>query len=290
MATMVTLKDGAEIAVDVSGEGTPVLFVHGWAMQGSLFAGQRDALSSSYQIITVDLRGHGASSRDVTALTIERLGADIVEIADALNLTELVVVGWSMGAMVLWDALTSREFAVRVAGLVSIDMSPRLSNDGAWSLGLADGRGPLAALRAVEAMRADWPNAVRRFAPRIFAPDMTPDRQAQLSAIISDASALNGEAMAALWESMAVQDFRKTIGVLPTPILAVHGAKSQLYPVATGEFIAENAPSGDVAVFPASGHAPHLEEPERFNTALQRFISSVQTSSNSKKPFLSAAR
>lgn len=271
MAEQLTLRDGLAVDLRLSGRGRPIVFVHGWAMNGRLFDSVRRALDPNAAVLSYDLRAHG-DLRDCPAPTIEKLGKDLAEIVDAMQLDGAVLVGWSMGAMIVWDAMSEPKIADRVAGVVSIDMSPRITNDRDWTLGLADGRRPESTLKALDDMRNDWSGVTERFVPRIFAPENVERLRPLIASITAEAGALNGAAMADLWESMAVQDFRRTLRQIETPMLAMHGADSPLYPVATGRFIARTAPNAELSVFQKSGHAPHLEEPERFAATLIGFI------------------
>ncbi|MEO1252874.1 MAG: alpha/beta hydrolase [Pseudomonadota bacterium] len=289
MTETLTLKDGTEIALERSGAGRPIVFIHGWAMRGRCFEQQQADLQGQFQIVSFDLRGHGGSKSCASPPTIEQLGADVIEVFEQLDLSDAVCVGWSMGAMVAWEALSRRDFASRVAGLVCIDMSPRITNDASWKLGLADGRRPGAALRAIEEMRSDWRRMTERFVPRIFAPENIDRLQSLIDEISDDTRHLDGAVMADLWESMAVQDFRKTLPHMTTPMRAIHGANSQLYPTATGEFIAAEAPHAELSIFEKSGHSPHLEEPERFAAELQNFIQRLEPALNKPRPSLKTA-
>ncbi len=289
--TVLTLSDGTQIDLRISGEGTPVVFIHGWAMHGGLFELQRHVFSRSQTVITFDLRGHGQTASSVgPAPTIERLGADLVEIFEQLELENAVCVGWSMGAMVAWEALTHETFAKHIGGLVVIDMSPRLTNDSSWRLGLADGRGAQSTIRAAEAMRRDWQTMVKEFVPRIFASGSAARHGAIMAEMLKDAATLSGETMAGLWESMAVQDYRRMIGRVKTPTLVMHGEKSQLYSKATSAFIACAAQNAELASFHDSGHAPHLEEPTKFNDRLKKFISSIERKPIENAPYIAAVQ
>lgn len=268
----VSLSDGARIRIRERGSRASVLFVHGWAMNGGLFDGLVDVLPRNIGAISLDLRGHGSSSRTGSA-TVEQLGSDLVELADQLGLQNIVVCGWSMGAMALWSAAADPRFSGRVAGYVVVDMSPRIANDAEWRLGLSDGRNLDVTLDAAKPMRADWPSAVRRFAPRILA--LGADRPSVLAALETAALEQDPDYMAALWESTARQDFRAQLRSLTAPTLAVYGEKSQLYAAASSRFIARESPYGRAVGFQNSGHAPHLEEPQRFAAVLADFVASV---------------
>ena len=66
-------------------------------MHGGLFSPQVAALKDKVQVITLDLRGHGASRNGGEKATIERLGLDLLEIFEQLDLHGALCVGWSMG-------------------------------------------------------------------------------------------------------------------------------------------------------------------------------------------------
>ena len=88
-------KDGANISFSDQGSGTAVLFLHGWMMSKKVWHYQLP-LSSHLRIITLDLRGHGAS--DATGFSYAACLGDIEELLDHLDIMDVVVVGWSMGA------------------------------------------------------------------------------------------------------------------------------------------------------------------------------------------------
>lgn len=270
----IRMRDGALLRYDDVGEGRPVLFVHGWAMTGGLFRQLTDMLGRGLRAIAPDLRFHGGSSR-AGAPDIALLGRDLVDFAAALDLEDAVVVGWSMGAMAAWSAMSDRRFADRVGGLVAVDMSPRIVNDDDWLLGLADRRDLAATLAAAQSMREDWAGAVGRFVPRIVAEGAEAARASIVADLRTAALSNDGGQMAALWESMAVQDFRGAIRSGGTPTLAVYGEKSRLYAPGSSRYIARESVDGRAVGFAESGHAPHLEEPRRFVEVLRAFAAST---------------
>lgn len=274
-------RDGALLRYDDVGAGRPVLFVHGWAMAASLFGELADTLRPEFRVIVPNLRGHGQSPPE-GAPEIDVLGRDLADLVAALDLDDVLAVGWSMGAMALWSACEDAAFCETLTGLVVIDMSPRLANDDGWRFGLADGRDLAATLAAAGPMRADWPRAVARFVPRIVAAGEENARAPLVEAMSTVALAQDAEFMAALWESMARQDFRTALGRLPAPTLVVYGEKSRLYAPAASRFIARAAADGRAVSFANSGHAPHFEEPRRFVESLRSFAAS--TSKNQAGP------
>ena len=87
------------------GEDHPaVVFVHGFGCAHSDWTAQVTHLSPRHQTVAVDLRGHGASPGTVAECSIERYGADVAEVMQALSLPPAVLVGHSMGCRVVVEA------------------------------------------------------------------------------------------------------------------------------------------------------------------------------------------
>lgn len=267
------LSDGETVRVRSAGAGRAIAFLHGWAMNASLFDEQCADLATAHRTIAFDFRGH--NGRPARGLTIDQLADDLCELAEALELADAILVGWSMGAMVAWRALENRCFARRVAGLAVVDMSPRIVNDQQWRLGLRDGRTLAEARSAVAQMRANWPATVRRFAPRIIAEGEDELRRAVIDRLEAAAANADPDTMADLWASMAAADFRDSAAIRSTPILVVYGEKSRLYAPESAHYIASKSPGGRSLGFSHSGHAPHLEEPRWFSDVLAQFAAST---------------
>jgi pimeloyl-ACP methyl ester carboxylesterase len=97
--------DGLELAVSVSGEGTPVLLLHGFPDSSRLWRNQLPALhDQGFLTIAPDLRGFGESGKpaDVSEYRVGRSVADLVAILDALEIPKAHVVGHDWGAGVAW--------------------------------------------------------------------------------------------------------------------------------------------------------------------------------------------
>jgi pimeloyl-[acyl-carrier protein] methyl ester esterase len=221
-------------------------------------------------VLTPTLRGHKGSEGGNAPLTIETLAADLVHFANTLDLKGAVALGWSMGAMVLWAA--AAKLGARLDRLIVEDMSPRLVNDSEWRFGLAGDYGASDVAATLSEIEADWPGYVSRFAPRMFAPQPRDARTALIAWASAEMSKANAEAMASLWASMAVQDFRGTLTRIAQPMLVIHGAESQVYPAGATKFVANAAPNSEHVVIAGAGHVPHLEAPDAFFHQVEAFV------------------
>ncbi|MDQ3145605.1 MAG: alpha/beta hydrolase, partial [Actinomycetota bacterium] len=97
--------DGTGIEVEVTGEGRPVLLLHGFPDSGRLWRHQVPALADAgMQVVVPDLRGYGGSDRpaDVGAYALPFLAADVLGVLDQLDVGRAHVVGHDWGAALAW--------------------------------------------------------------------------------------------------------------------------------------------------------------------------------------------
>lgn len=123
---------GVRLALDDTGDGIPVVLLHGLtATRRYVVMGSTALQRSGHRVVAYDARGHGQSSAagDPAAYRYEDLGGDLVAVLDRLEIERAVLAGASMGAhTLLWLALRAPE---RTAGLVVITPAydPRKNDD-----------------------------------------------------------------------------------------------------------------------------------------------------------------
>lgn len=97
--------DGISINYSVFGDGKDViLFVHCWMCDQTYWRNQIDYFKDDYKVVTVDLGGHGKSGNNHNDWSISTLGNDVLSVINTLKFKNLVLVGHSMGGMVVLDA------------------------------------------------------------------------------------------------------------------------------------------------------------------------------------------
>jgi len=265
------LSDPVSLPVREAGRGRPILLLHGWTCHGGFFAPQFEGLADHFHLIAPDLPGHGIAPR--AGLTIEDAADAVHRLIAERALDRPLVVGWSMGAAVAWS-LIARHGQDGLGGLVVVDMSPKVLNDGAWSLGLSNGLDAARNAHVLGAMAANWPTYARAVARNIFA--CGSDAAGRIETWTTTEIARNDPtAMTAMWRSLTSQDFRALIPEIGLPVLIARGARSRIYAAATADWMAERLADVEVEVFDASGHALHLEEPAAFNAMLSWCLRSL---------------
>ena len=241
------------------------MLLHGLMAHGGFFRAQAD-LAEDFRVITIDLRGHGASAKAGERPTVEQLAADVSALAEALDLKGAIGVGWSLGATVLWHVL-SGPAASRFAGSVVVDMTARVRNDAEWDLGLS----PEACEARGIAIRDDFEGFAVSAGQGIFAQPVAPDRRQDAEWAGAEFARNDAVAMGSVWASLVRQDVRALLQQIEHPTLIVHGAQSLLYGDDTADHLVEALPDARAVRFDRSGHAPHLEEPVLFNQILRDF-------------------
>jgi pimeloyl-ACP methyl ester carboxylesterase len=256
-------SDGVQIAYGDEGVGRPLVFLHGLMADRRFFDKQRE-LADRFRVIAIDLRGHG-ESRAENGLSIEQLADDVAGIADRLKLEDAIGIGWSLGAAVLWEVLAGPA-SNRFAGAVVVDMTPKVTNDHGWELGLSTEACEARSL----AMESDFPTFATGAGQAIFRPTSTATDEAARWA--GERFAANDAAsIASLWRSLMQRDYRAALARIEQPTLIIHGAHSHLYGPETAEHLGRAIPDSRIVRFEESGHSPHLEQPELFNDQIAKF-------------------
>ena len=114
--TTVTLRDGAQLAVEVSGDGCPLVLISGLGGTAAFWRALTEALGEGFRTIRFDQRGIGASERGTVPVTVRTLAEDVWEIVDALELDTPVLCGHSTGGAIVQEMALLRPGAA--SGLV----------------------------------------------------------------------------------------------------------------------------------------------------------------------------
>ena len=119
--------DGAELHVEVTGDGRPVVLVHGLGLSSALWNRMRDSFGAGYRLVLVDLRGAGRSHElERTDLSLARWADDLAEVVRELELDRPVLVGHSLGASIVLKYALERPG--EVGALVLLGAEANLSN------------------------------------------------------------------------------------------------------------------------------------------------------------------
>lgn len=253
----VNSADGTAIKYYTCGSGDPALvFVHGYASSHADWNFQTNYFSKKHKVVTLDLAGFGESGQKRKNWTMEAFGEDAAAVIRRLNLDKVIIVGQSMGAVVVLEAVT--RIPDRVIGIVPVDM-----------------------FQNVEAKRTKEQN--EEFEKRVWHNINNPDPEKLRAAFKRDinqkildemihfykTSSKTGwrESGRALfsWMSNNLPDFLKRIHV---PVYCINSDQR-----ATNLEIARKyAPEFNAKIIKNTGHAVMIDAPDDFNRALEEII------------------
>jgi pimeloyl-ACP methyl ester carboxylesterase len=242
------------LAYEVHGQGNPALvFVHCWSGDRSYWKEQIEYLAPQYQLVLVDLAGHGESGLGRKNYTIESFGADVAAVVLKLDLKQAVLVGNSMGGDVIVEA--ARQLPGRVSGLVMVDSFK--------SLGQPYGEADIQEFLAK--FRKDFRGATVPFVRGMFGPNADPKLVDRISKDM--ASAPPAVALSALenaFRHMSV--LGPELLELKLPVRAINADNTPTDHEALAKFGVK------AFVMPDIGHFPQLEDPARFNRSLDSVV------------------
>ncbi len=132
-----TMTDGIKIYYEDHGTGETLLFAHGLNSSHLDIKAFIDEFRGEYRIVCYDQRGHESSDKSAVHMNVRRLGQDMNEIIEALDLKDITVIGHSMGAASIFSYVN--QFGCgRLRRIVAADMSPYMRND-SWKGGIGQG-------------------------------------------------------------------------------------------------------------------------------------------------------
>lgn len=251
--------------------GCPVVFVHGWCMSSAVWKYQLEGLSGSFRLIAPDLRGHGRSHDVSGNLGFDSLANDLVDLFAHLNISRVVLVGWSMGAQIAINACA--ELLNKIAGLVLVSATPRFTASDDFPYGLADKESVGMRLK----VQRNTSRALEGFHTRLFAEaelENHPDA-AEIKRLLSSISPPDmREALEAL-DALARTDMRSLLPSITVPTLVISGTQDQICLPEASLYLKEHISAAEQLVFEGCGHASFLTRSDQFNAGLSRFIRSV---------------
>jgi 3-oxoadipate enol-lactonase len=254
----------ADIAYDDHGVGQPILFLHAFPLNRSMWQGQVAALLNEqrFRLVSLDWRGFGESEGATTLSTMELLADDVAALMDALGMQQAILCGLSLGGYVAFAFL--RKYPERVRGLIFADTKPDADTE----------EGKANRERIAQLAEAEGPGAVADLQMPKLLSDYTRQHHPEVETQVRRmAEAATGSGIAAVSRGMAQRsDANELLAQISVPTLVLVGEHDALTPPTVAQGYAGHIPGAQFVVIPQSGHLSNLEQPEAFFTALHHFL------------------
>jgi non-heme chloroperoxidase len=269
--SFIETPSGVSIHYESMGEGHPLVFIHGWSMSERVWRYQVDAFASSYRVVTVDLRGHGESSRSASGYSFEDFASDIVDLFEKLDLHNAVIAGWSMGAQVVLQSFA--RLRERTAALVLVGGTPRFTSSEDWPFGLPPAESRVMSIR----LKRNNTKTMGEFFEGMFS-DGELSRESYLRIardIVMGGKLPIPETALKTLDTLNSADLRCLLPGIDAPVLLVHGADDKITLPEASLYMDRILPHATAKIIEGTGHAPFLSRPEEFNSLLRSFLEEI---------------
>ena len=258
---------GFTMAYDDRGRGLPLLFIHGYPLNRTLWEPQIDDLSYTTRVLTVDLRGHGESDPMPGPYPMDLLADDCVSLLDALGITRpIVICGLSMGGYVTFAFY--RRYAARVAGLILT--ATRAGADSSESKANRDKSAVLAQEKGADVI-------AEAMLPRLLSPKTLTARPDLVDRVRKIMRGISVDGIVGDLTGMRDRlDSTPLLTQINIPTLIIYGADDQIIPLSEVEFMHQAIINSELKIIPDAGHLPNLEQPELFNQVVKEFTKFIK--------------
>jgi pimeloyl-ACP methyl ester carboxylesterase len=263
----ITVGDGTVLFYRAVGDGRPVVFVHGWAVNCDIWQYQLNHLSAHGRCYAYDKRGHGRSGDPGRGYDYDTLADDLHGFLDRLDLKDVVLVGHSMGPAEIVRAL-SRHGRSRISRLVLISS--------ALPFILKGPDNPEGIDAAVfEQRREQWSQDMPKFLAANARSFVLPETSAETVAWVASMGAQASlKTLIDLNHAITETDLRADVARIRLPTLVIHGAQDKSAPIdLTGKQVTEMIPGSLFKVYDGAPHGLLLTHRDQLNNDLAEWVS-----------------
>lgn len=255
--------NGFNLSYDDLGEGSvPIVFLHGFPFNKSMWQLQLDFLKTTNRVIACDIRGFGKSKDEESHLEMDLFANDLILFIDSLGLEKVILCGLSMGGFIALNAM--KRFPSRFEALILCDTQC-----------IADSYDvKVKRYETIEEIKEyGVSNFNEGFIKKVFHEDSLtnkPELVEQLrSVVFSNSQHVIIQGLTALAERSETCSFLDEISI---PTLIICGREDAVTPLDESKFMNKNIKGSVLHVINNAGHVSNLEEPAKFNKLLRNFL------------------
>jgi 3-oxoadipate enol-lactonase len=248
---------------DDVGEGNlPVIFIHGFPFDKSMWQLQLDYLKLFHRVIAYDIRDFGKSTKDESEASIDLFAVDLLLFMDALQIDKAIVCGLSMGGYIALKAVS--KYPKRFVGLVLCDTQCI-----ADSAEQKEKR-----YKTIKQIKEEGlTDFAASFIKNLFAEDSFNNKR-ELIEKIKEQILYNSQ-HSIIEGLIALAERRESCSELSSisiPTLIICGKEDKLTPVTQSEFMHQYIKNSEMIIIHWAGHLSNMEQPDEFNKYLKGFL------------------
>lgn len=255
-----------DLSYDDVGEGSiPVIFLHGFPFDKTMWELQLEFLKFTYRLISCDIRGFGKSTDEYTPLSIDLFADDLIKFMDKLKIEKAIVCGLSMGGYISLNAL--KRFPGRFEALVLCDTQC-----------IADtAEGKSKRYKVIEDIKVNGVTKFNEgFIKNVFHPDSPTNKKEivdQLRNVVyANSQHIIMQGLTALAER---SETCSSLGEISIPTLIICGREDAVTPLAQSESMNAAIKGSKLQIIENAGHVSNLEQPHEFAKYLSEFLAGL---------------
>ncbi|MDE2028568.1 MAG: alpha/beta hydrolase [Candidatus Omnitrophica bacterium] len=264
MPTLRTQR-GLDWNYQVSGQGESIVMIHGLGASGHIWQAQKDFLDTDFQVLTIDLPGHGRSGW--MPLSVNEIAADIREILNYLEIAPFSMVASSMGGLVAWELF--RLMPHEVMRISMVGSIPKFTRSPDYPAGLD--------LEKIHTLSRQFDGDYAAMLDIFFRSLFTmKERQnpsfKQVKDLREQEPLPKREALKHYLELLEKTDLRDRLASIICPLQFVTGSEDYICPRSVMDWVAEHAYNARFDFMEGCGHLPFLVETKEYNRLLEDFL------------------
>ncbi len=261
----ITTHSGIDWHYDIEGTGEHLLFLHGWGVDKRIWRQQSKFFSQYYRAMTIDLPGHGKSGWK--EMTLETMVKDLKTILQVLQLTEVTIIGSSLGGLMALKLYAIHSTGIKRLALVGA--MPKFAKSADYPYGLDISR-----MRKLKGqLDSDYPSIVDIFFRSLFTRE---ERQGRRFKWLQKFRRFDGvpmqQALAGYLDILEQEDLREVLKEVRVPIQFINGQDDEICNKEIVAFLKKVRPESQFYFFEQCGHFPFLSKPHEFNQVLGAFL------------------
>lgn len=256
--------NGVQISYQEAGSANalPIVFIHGFPFNKTMWAGQLAAFKKKYRPIAYDVRGHGKSEAGSDDFSIDLFADDLLALMDGLKIKQAVVCGLSMGGYIALNAIQKQP--ERFAALVLADTQ----------CGADTPEGKEKRMKTIAFIEKNGLEVYAEESLKNLFASTSFQSHAQEVKFIHQ-SILNTPAEVVCKTLQALADRKESCNALPKikiPVCVIVGNGDKITPPAVAQKMADAIAAVNLVIVEDSGHLTNLENPDSFNQALTSLL------------------
>ena len=255
--------NGINLSYDDVGEGSiPIVFLHGFPFDKSMWQGQLDYFKNSHRVIAFDIRGFGKSTDEESHLSMDLFANDLILFIDKLDLDKVIICALSMGGYIALNAM--QRFPSRFEALILCDTQS-----------IADSHEvKTKRFKTIDEVKEyGAANFNEGFIKNVFYKDSftnKPEVVEQLrSVVFSNSQHIISQGLIALAERSETSSVLEEFTI---PTLIICGREDVVTPLTESKFMNKQIKVSILHVINNAGHVSNLEEPRKFNKLIRDFL------------------